>query len=187
MIPIAKPLRRAGGGGGGARGRPVRLAEPGTAGRGLRGGVRRSCRRAARLRGLELHHRAAPRAAWPSASVRGTRWSPSAIPSSPRANAIRQCGAHAGLRRHRGGRLQHRSALVAAAITPRTRAILVRPPDGHALRSGGAAGDRPRARPAADRGCRLRHRLGNPCRRGMAADRRGLWATSSASPSTPAR
>ena len=81
-------------------------------------------RRAARLRGVELHDGAAPRAARRRRAARATRSSPSATRSSPRPTpsataARRRCSSTSS-------RTPSTSipALIEAAITPRTRAIL---------------------------------------------------------------
>ena len=83
MIPIAKPVMGEAGGRGGPPRHPERLDHAGPGGGGLRARVRRVRRRAARLRGLELHDGAAPGAAASPASAAATRSSRSATRSSP--------------------------------------------------------------------------------------------------------
>ena len=75
------------------------------------------------------------------------------------ANAVRYCGADAGVRGRRAGHVQHRSrAASRLRVTPRTRAILCRAPARHAVRPGGSCRWPRRARPAGGRGCGVRHR-----------------------------
>ena len=100
MIPIAKPVARRGGARGGAPAAPLGLGHAGAGGRGVRARVRRVRRRAARLRGLELHDRAAPGAARRRrrAGRRGHHRQPLVHRHRQRDPLLRR---DAGLRRHR--------------------------------------------------------------------------------------
>ena len=166
---------------------PLRLDHAGPGGRGVRAGVRRVRRRAARLRRVELHDRAAPGAARGRrrAGRRGHHGQPLVHRHRQRHPLLRR---HAGVRRHRPAHLQHRPGRDRGGDHAATRAPSCActrwacPATWRRIVAIGA-----RARPAGDRGRRLRHRQRDPMATANGSGSAGRTATSPASRSTRAR
>ena len=163
------------------------LGDAGPAGGGVRGGVRRLRRRAARLRRLQLHDRAAPGAARAGrrAGRRGHHGQPFVHRHRQRGPLLRR-RCRCSWTSTRGPTTWTRR-LVEAAITPRTKAILPVHQIGSALRPGGDPGRRRTARAAGRRGRGLRDRQRDPRGRPAGSGSAGRTATSPASRSTRAR
>ena len=148
----------------------VGMADPGTRGRGVRTGVRRLRRGAARLRGLELHDRAAPGAARGRGQCRrrSDHRQPLVHRHGERDPLLRR---RAGLRRRPPGHLQHRPDAHRSGdlVTDARRAG--GPSAGDAVRARRDRRDRPPPRPAGHRGRRVRRRQRDPLERRMGAHR----------------
>ena len=135
-IPIARPDPRRGRSRRRAASDPLRLGDPGAGGGRVRGGVRGLRRGSPRLRGLELHHRAAPGAARPGrrAGRRGDHGQPFLHRDGQRGPLLRR---HSGVRRHRPAHLQHGSRPAGSGHHPANPGHHAGSPDGAALRSAG--------------------------------------------------
>ena len=141
--------------------------------------VRRLGRRAARVRGVQLHDRAPPRAACRRGRSRrrGHHRQPLVHRHRERRSAIaaaRRCSS-TSIRAPTTSILKR----IEAAITPRTRADPVRPSDGHAVRPRGRARGRAPALDPAGRGRGVRDRQRDPAGR---ANGRGSAARTATSP-----
>ena len=113
--------------------RAVRLGDAGAGSRRLRARIRRAGRRAARLRRFQLHDGAASGAEGRRrrAGRRGDHGQPFVHRHGQRHPLLRR---RPGLRRYRGGRLQHRSGLDRCRHHPATQGDPVRAPARHAVR-----------------------------------------------------
>ena len=103
------------------------------------------------------------------------------------ANAIRYCGATPVFVDIEPRHLQHRPGAIEPAITANTSAMLVRPPDGNAVRPAAHRADRQAPRASGDRRRGLRDRQRDPAGTGSGRGSASRTATPPASRSTRAR